>query len=142
MRAIRCLPLFILWLGVLPARGDDKVDGLGAFQGQWRLAGAKDDRKEVEISGLERLKIVFKGDRIFINGEPKIKVTVDATCNPKIIDLAGVDDDRDRVVEGIYRFQGTTLTICLHDPEGVRMRPLMFSEGGAKVFVLEKVKGD
>jgi uncharacterized protein (TIGR03067 family) len=124
------------------ARDGDKTDDLAAFQGRWRLAGVRDDGKDVDVPGGNGLKIVFKGDRILINGEPKFKVTVDATCNPKVIDLAVVEDGRERVVEGIYRFQGTTLTICLHDPEGIRMRPLTFREAGAKVFILEKVQDD
>lgn len=137
MRALGCLPVFFLCLAVSAARTDDKPDGLAAFQGQWRLAGAREDGKELDVSGLRGLKIVFKGDKVVLNGEPKIKFTVDAASDPKIIDLF-VDDDR--IIEGIYRFQGTTLTICLHNPEGVRMRPVSFREAGAKVFTLERVK--
>ena len=40
--------------------------------------------------------------------------------------------------EGIYRFDGKTLTICLLNGEGVKMRPVTFNESGALTFFLEK----
>jgi uncharacterized protein (TIGR03067 family) len=135
MRALGCLTLFVLCLG---AGSEQEKDGLQPFQGRWLLVGAKDDGKEVDVQRDNSPKIVFKGDRIFVNDEPMFRFSVDLTCNPKTIDLTVLDRNESR--EGIYRFDGKTLTIGLHNVEGVKMRPVTFTEGGALTFTLEKAE--
>jgi uncharacterized protein (TIGR03067 family) len=129
MRSLGCL---LLAVTLSPAA--DPIADMKAFQGDWRLTTIEADGKRDEPDGL---KIAFKGDKILVNGEEKFTFKIDPACNPKIIDVTEIDD-KDKTVEGIYRFDGKKLTICLYGPSKVRMRPVKFGEEESAVVTLER----
>ena len=141
MRAIGCLPLFILCLVLSSARSDETMAEMKAFQGEWCLKGLEADGKQLDVPEGDGAKVVFKSDRIFVGGQEKFTFKLDPTCNPKIIDLIPhEEEDKEQVLEGIYRIRGTKLTICLRSGSRIRMRPLKFGEEDSVVLILEKVR--
>ncbi len=143
MRVLGCLPLFVLCLLFSPATGDEMKTEVAAFQGEWRIAGLKADGKQVDVPEGDGTKIVFKGDRLVLGGQEKFTIKLDPACNPKLIDLIPREEgDKDQVLEGIYRFHGPRLTLCLHSPAPIRIRPVRFNEEESIVLTLEKVRAE
>jgi len=145
MRALGCLPLFILCLVLSPATdaemktGEEMKKEMEAFQGEWRLTGLETDGEQRDVPDGEGARIVFKGDRLLLGGEEKFTIKIDPTCNPKIIDLIPIEkENKEDVLEGIYRFRGNKLTLCLRGPLRIRMRPLTFGEDNSMVVTLER----
>ena len=88
-------------------------------------------------------KIVFKGDRLLLGGQEKFTFKLDPACEPKIIDLIPREEEnKDEVLEGIYRFSGTKLILCVRGPSRIRMRPVKFGEEESVVVTLEKVRAE
>jgi uncharacterized protein (TIGR03067 family) len=137
MRALGCLPLLLLSVALSPALAADPKEEMKAFQGEWRLTGMESDGERRDAPDGDGATIVFEGDKLFVGGEEKFTFKIDPTCDPKIIDVIRVDD-KDQVLEGIYRFDGKKLTICLHGASAVKMRPLKFGEESTMVFTLER----
>ena len=142
MRALGCLPLSVLCL-VLPSAtgGDEMKTDMAAFQGEWRRIGLEVNGKQLDVSDGDGGKIVFKGDRLCVDGEERFTVELDPTCDPKTIDLIP-KENKEQVLEGIYRIKGTKLTICFHPPSRIRMRPLKFGEEKSVVVTLEKAAAE
>ncbi len=108
---------------VQPGKGPEEVKLL---QGEWTLTALEADGEKLELPDDGR-EVRFQGDRIVVDGEERYRYHLDAAAHPRLIDvvpLAG--DQKGQVLEGIFRLQGETLTICLHGGDGQRMRPVEF----------------
>lgn len=111
------------------AADDPTKADLAKFQGTWTH----------QQDGGGEMRFVFDKDRVRIifvcckNGEKKGKLTLDATANPRLIDLA-VDDGK--TFEGIYRLDGDTLEFYFAD-EGVKNRPTEFPKEPKKNLYLK-----
>lgn len=141
MRVLGCIPLFVLCLVLPSATGDEMKPDMAAFQGEWRLTRLEADGKQNDVPDGDGAKVVFKSDRLFLGGEEKFFIKLDPTCDPKTIDLIPREEEnKDEVLEGIYRFRGTRLTLCLHKPSRIRMRPVRFGEEESVVITMEKVR--
>jgi len=139
MRALGSLPVFIVCLAIPSATIDEMKKEMEAFQGEWRLTGVEADGKQNDVPDEERVKVVFKDDRLFIGGEEKFTFKIDPVCDPRIIDLIPHEEkDKEEVLDGIYRFSGTKLTLCLRGASRIRMRPLKLGEENSMTFTLEK----
>lgn len=143
MRSLGCFPLFILCLFLSSARSDEMKAEMEAFQGEWRLTGLVADGKQNDVPDGDGARVVFKGDRLLLDGEEKFTVKLDPSCDPKIIDLIPREEEnKDEVLEGIYRFSGTRLILCFRGPSRIRMRPVKFGEEESMVVTLEKVSAE
>lgn len=143
MRALGCLPLFLLCLLISSARSDERKAEIEAFQGEWRLTGLVADGMEKDVPDSDGVKVVFKGDRLLLGGEEKFTIKLDSSCEPKIIDLIPRgEQNKDEVLEGIYRVNGTKLILCLRGPARIRVRPVKFGEEESMVVTLEKVRAE
>ena len=116
-----------LWFGVplaaddgkpnpLPERAKKELDQL---QGKWVAKEFGRHGKTVDVKDHE-LVLEIKGDKwIFTGKEKGVFVALDPTTDPKCVDLKSVEEGRKgQVDEGIYRVDGVTLTICLHQGGG------------------------
>ena len=135
MSVLGFIPLFLLSV----ALANDPKAEMKAFQGEWRLTRLEADGKQNDPPDGDGPKIVFKGDRLLVDGEEKFTFKLDPSCNPKVIDLIS-KEDKEQVLEGIYRFDGRKLILCLRGPSRVRMRPVKFVEEESIVIILERVK--
>lgn len=138
MRVLGCLPLLALCLVLPSALGDETTTATAAFQGEWRLTRLEADGEQKDVPEGDMSKVVFKGDRLLLGGEEMFTVKLDPTCDPKTIDLIS-KKDKDEVLEGIYRFSGTKLILCLRSSAQIKMRPVKFGEEKSIAVTLEKV---
>ncbi len=99
---------------------------LAKLQGQWVAEefgryGKKFDVKE------DKLVLEIKGTKwIFTEQEKAEFVAFDPTTTPKCVDLKSVEEARKGAVdEAIYKIDGDTLTICLHQGKE-KQRPTTF----------------
>ena len=140
----------ILWtfclLSVLvPAAAADErtKKDLAALQGTWKVHAAEVDGESAlypEVS----VRLVVKGGKVFYGGEELAGLTVDATANPRTIDLEYRKPKK--VVEGIYALDGDTLKLCVNrQADGVKERPTDFTSKGkpnVRVLVFKRVKDE
>jgi uncharacterized protein (TIGR03067 family) len=114
--------------------GDDKKDDKDLLQGQWVIVSANLRGKEADR--LKGGKLVVKGDEWILTGpaqEPKVKFKLDASTNPKQLDLTRGELTR----PGIYKIDGDTLTFCRSLVEGGD-RPTEFKGGPGVALMVYK----
>jgi uncharacterized protein (TIGR03067 family) len=118
---------------------------LKALQGAWRLTALEADGRPIELDEGQRGRVVIRGDRLTADDGEHFSVKVDAAARPPLIDLTRLTgEDQGAVLEGVYRLEGGTLTVCVFGGEGVRSRPTEFGTGpgsGRVLFVLRR-EGD
>jgi uncharacterized protein (TIGR03067 family) len=124
----------VLWFGVPLAADDGKPNPLPEpakkelekLQGKWvaKEFGRNGERIDVRE---QKFELEIKGDKwIFTGKEKGVFVALDPTTDPKCMDLKSIEEGRKgQVDEGIYRIEGETLTICLHQGSG-KARPTSF----------------
>ena len=135
------LLLTVLTSGYLAA--DEKTDADNkAIAGTWtpvslEMAGEKRDAS----SEPGALPATFKEGKVLLNDKEIFSYKLDASTDPKIIDLTKLEDpDKDQVLEGIYKFDGEMLIICLWTGQGTKARPSEFSTKAGDNFVLVTLK--
>ena len=131
------------------AGADDKDEAqkeLKKFEGTWKVksfefSGKKDGPPAEER---EKMRMVFKGDKLTIKGTPRgdhdVTVELDPSKKPAHINLNPPKDEGGRVVKGIYKFEKDTLTICGNQGDD---RPTEFAlKDGTQIalLVLERIK--
>jgi uncharacterized protein (TIGR03067 family) len=121
-----------------PAKPDSDL-----LQGKWKMASLEIDGKSNQPG--DDATVEFTGDKVKANqGNELFKFKLDATTDPKLIDLERIEgSDATVSLEGIYTLKEDKLTICVSVGEGVRVRPTEFAakEGsGCVLVVFERVK--
>lgn len=140
------IALTALFCGVgLAASGvlaDDKADleqEIRKFQGAWTIESSTTGGKELPADDLKALIVTFEGNQHTVkNGSEVIQVgtqKLDPTKSPKTIDVTMSEGpSKGKVMRGIYKFDGDTLTVCF-DPQG-KNRPTEFkSPAGSENFL-------
>jgi uncharacterized protein (TIGR03067 family) len=115
--------------------GDDKKDGKedkDKLQGEWAVVS-------IGVSGMNTedvkgLKLVVKGDEWTAPSGGMFKFKIDATRNPKHLDLMSEKGGKESTWAGIYKIEGDTLTFCRCKGAGGE-RPTEF-KGGSATFLL------
>ena len=107
----------------LPEKAQKELDQL---QGKWVAKELQRDGKTIDVKDHEFV-LEIKGDKwIFVGREKAVFIALDPTTDPKCVDLKSVEKGREgQVDEGIYKLDGETLTICLHQGDG-KSRPTKF----------------
>jgi uncharacterized protein (TIGR03067 family) len=130
-------------LALSAAVADEKTDADNkAIAGTWspvslEIAGEKRDAS----SEPGALPATFKEGKVLLNDKEIFSYKLDASTEPKIIDLTKLEDpDKDQVLEGIYKFDGEMLVICLWTGQGTKARPAEFSTKAGDNFVLVTLK--
>lgn len=133
--------LLVLACGV--AAADEKTDADNkAIAGTWtpvslEMAGEKRDAS----SEPGALPATFKDGKVSLNDKEVFSYKIDASTDPKIIDLTKLEDpEKDQVLEGIYKFDGEMLVICLWTGQGTKARPSEFSTKAGDNFVMVVLK--
>ena len=134
MLRVAVVALATLWLGgqlaaddekpkLLPERAQKELDQL---QGKWVAKELGRAGKTIDVRDQDFV-LEIKGDKwIFVGKEKAVFVALDPTTDPKCVDLKSVEKGRNgQVDEGIYRVDGETLTICMHQGSE-KSRPTKF----------------
>jgi uncharacterized protein (TIGR03067 family) len=112
---------------------DDKKDDKDLLQGEWVVVSVDLVGKAVEKA--QDKTLVVKGDDWSAPSGSKFKFKIDATKNPKQLDLMGaLKGGQEQQWPGIYKIEGDTFTFCRSQgPSGAR--PTEF-EGGPGVVLM------
>jgi uncharacterized protein (TIGR03067 family) len=124
---------------------------LARFEGTWQVIGHETEGKPTDEDHWRTVQFVFKGDELTFLGDDvlskkvaKIRLVVDPSTSPRVIDLKIVEGDfKGETLEGVYEIKDDVLRICFRNEE-VKNRPLDFStKAGANLvlFVLKRQKG-
>jgi uncharacterized protein (TIGR03067 family) len=133
----------ILLVGLLAAADDGKKD-LQAMQGDWVGEKMVRDGMAFPDDAAQALFRKVKGNAYTVHrfrtkaGSGTFKL--DATKTPKQIDLTP-DGGKAGTIEGIYKIDGDTMTICYPAPKGKRPEAFESKEGSGvtlSVWVREK----
>lgn len=125
------------------ATADEQTDADSkAIVGTWspvslEVAGERRDA----ASEPGALPATFKDGKVLLNDEEIFSYKLDASTDPKIIDLTKLKDpDKGQVLEGIYKFDGEMLVVCLWTGQGTKARPSEFATKAGDNFVLVTLK--
>jgi uncharacterized protein (TIGR03067 family) len=115
MKPILCV--FILAFTAYAADEASEKKEIDKFQGTWSVSELTYDGKD---QGDYKFNFVFKGSEATIEGNDKVKVDyakikikVDSSATPKILDITVAGGlQKNTVIEGIYEFKDKNLRIC------------------------------
>jgi uncharacterized protein (TIGR03067 family) len=93
---------------------DDAKKDLEKLQGHWAMASAVYDGQDLDANVVSKLKFAIKGDQFTVKGDEetvkaysKIKLKLDASPKPHLIDFViGAGDEKGTTIEGIYEWEG------------------------------------
>lgn len=122
-------------LFVLLLLADEKpaVDAAGLKQlaGPWSFSSLEHGGEKAPKKELDALAYSVAGEKVVVREGKEIKeessvVLLDPSAKPARIDLRITSgDDKGKLVKGIYRLDGQTLTVCVAEPG--RDRPAAFA---------------
>jgi uncharacterized protein (TIGR03067 family) len=140
--------VFFLWLALAAAEGQGQPAKTAAdrdsLQGTWRVVAVKSDAKEDPEQKL--VQVTFQDDWVLLGvagrqGPEKARCRIDASRDPKRIDVELQIFEASIWIEGIYALQRDALTLCF--ASGEKKRPARFdgSPGsGCILLKLQRVK--
>jgi len=137
----------VLLLGAV-AHADDAANKkqLARFDGVWKVDKLNVNGSDQPTRNTENLSIRFKDGTMFvdstINGETKtvtkLGVKMDPSFDPGLFDLRPENDDK--TIEGIYKFTGEQLQICVNPTGQSRPTEISAAEGANIVLILSPKK--
>jgi uncharacterized protein (TIGR03067 family) len=124
------------------ATADEKTDAdLTTIAGTWQLVSLEAAGEKRDVPDTGEGPATFKDGKVLIKDEEMFSYKIDASTDPKIIDLTKLKDpEKDQMLEGIYKFDGEMLVICLWTGEGTKARPSEFATKAGDNFVLVVLK--
>jgi len=128
--------------GLSPALGEDAQKAAKELQGEWKAVRVEFDGEDWPKAQVEKTSVVVKGGKLtFVIGGDEVasEMTVRAGKKANEIDLRP-EGKKGRVIQGIWKFEGKKLLLCI-DPEEGKGRPAEFRAPAGtsiKVFVLER----
>ncbi|MCS6852538.1 MAG: TIGR03067 domain-containing protein [Gemmataceae bacterium] len=140
MRSVFALGWMVLALAA-DVGADATQRDLDKLQGTWTLEQVEANGQTLPIDPLNPPKVVFKDNSLRVNDSGKFTFKLDATTDPKIIDLT---TDQGMTLEGIYELTDEVLRLCFNvNTGGVKQRPVEFTgkaDSGQALAVLRRVK--
>lgn len=141
MRYALAATLLALVACSLTSASDKNQDDIKKLTGMWELESLEANGEKADVSQASQEPAEFVGDKVLINGEEAFSIKLDAATDPKIIDFTRLQgDDKGQVLEGIYKLDGDTLTVCAWSGEGTRSRPTEFATKPGSNIVLAVLK--
>lgn len=124
------------------ASGQEKTDA-ARIQGSWKTIKVEVEGKPPPPEFVEKGKFLFEGNKVSIFHDDKVMeeatFVLDSAKKPSTIDLtATAGPGKGKIMYGIYRIEGNTLTLCIGDK-----RPSEFKgQGTAGLIQLKRVKSE
>lgn len=117
----------------------DAKDDLRQMQGTWRPVSGELAGKTLGGDALKSTKLVIDGDKYTVtvgNSPDKGSLKVDASKNPKTMDIVGVEGpNKGKTILAIYEIKNDTLKICYE--LGLKGRPTEFkTKPDTQLFLL------
>ncbi len=110
------------------------------LQGTWKVTSIENDGNKVDPKEFANWKLVIAGDKMTaldsndVMDEHTFKL--DAAAKPAAIDLTLLTgESKGKTMQGIYRIEGDTLTVCVAEP-GKKDRPREFRSEPGKSHML------
>ncbi len=130
---------------VLLFQTPDAVE-LERHQGSWRVISFERDGKQTPTEIIDSIERIVEGDHVVWKRNGKSFAGTTMKLNPKAepstIDLApDGGPDREKVVRGIYKFEGDTLTICTSDADKPRPKEFKAASGSGWTLIKFRKKG-
>jgi len=120
---------------------------LKRLQGTWGVTSQEHGGKKSDAKDIANLTVEVSGAKVTTRDGVDVKedasvARLDGKAKPAELDLkitAGAD--LDKVVKGIWKLEGDTLTICIAEPDKERPKAFEAKEGtGHTLLVLRKAK--
>jgi uncharacterized protein (TIGR03067 family) len=149
LNRILCIFTACLFTTVIAVADDKSANDAKDLQGVWQAVDAEANGEKLPTDQVKELKIVFKGDEIFVvkpSGEdPKNKFKLDSSKTPKTIDVIPIDgSDKGTIHAGIYSLKKGRLTLCINIfGKDAALRPKEFktkASDGVGLIILERAK--
>jgi len=138
--------LLLLALDVV-VHADDAANKkqLARFDGVWKIDKLHINGNDLPPNNIQNLSIRFKDGTMFIdttdNGETKstskLALTIDPGFDPGLFDVR--PENQDKTLEGIYKFEGEQLKICVN-PTGQSRPTEISSADGANIVLILSLK--
>jgi uncharacterized protein (TIGR03067 family) len=123
------------------AGADDKTADAKSLSGAWRVVSLEFGGEKQDAPEGDEAVVTFKDGKALVKDEEQFTFKTDPTTDPKIIDFVkSMDPDKGQTLEGIYKFDGETLVICLWSGMGTKSRPADFATKAGDNFVLVVLK--
>lgn len=133
----------ILFLAADASKDDAIKKELEKFQGAWQLVSAETDGKKAPEEAVKQIKVVIQGNKHTVyRGEEalakEVSFQIDPTKDPKTVDDTLPDG---RMIHGIYKLEGDTLTSCVAGVDRERPKEFTAKEGtGQTLRVFKRAK--
>src|SRR2546425_4104852 len=105
------VPVLLLLLAADQPASAPPKDGPAELDGKWKLVALQIKGENLDLAGSQP-KWVIQGNKVRYGGQELVRLTVDATAKPKVMDLAFLDPKK--VYEGIYSIDQDTLKVCFN----------------------------